>query len=182
MRRWISILLAVILLLGSLSMSVLAEENDDTVENIDTVTEETVADETGGETAVDEEADETDETDESEPASDDEEAAADEDETEPEAAPEFVMGFVRVDKKTVVFEAMNESAVYAVLGAGSVVYAEVSMKTENVGNTWLKLTVETAAAKAGGSEFANAYVRLKSVTPLTADEALALETELNADE
>ena len=182
MRRWISILLAVILLLGSLSMSVLAEENDDTVENIDTVTEETVADETGEETAVDEEADETDETDESEPASDDEEAAADEDETEPEAAPEFVMGFVRVDKKTVVFEAMNESAVYAVLGAGSVVYAEVSMKTENVGNTWLKLTVETAAAKASGSEFANAYVRLKSVTPLTADEALALETELNADE
>ncbi|MBQ3760725.1 MAG: hypothetical protein II875_01790 [Clostridia bacterium] len=203
MRRFLSTLLAVVLLLGSLSLDVFAEDAaggdptpvvaeivpDDVQDDAEEATEQTDGDEPDGlpiaeedesapeDEAAEEDADESEETEEVEETEETEEA----EEAVEEAATEealFVSGYVRVAAKTAVYESMNEGTVYATFAKDSVVFAEISMRSGEYANSWLALTLDTARARNSEEDFVTVYVRLKNVTPLSAEETEAFKAEL----
>ena len=206
MRRFLSTLLAVVLLLGSLSLDVFAEDAaggdptpivaeivpDDIQDEAEEATEQTDGDEPDGlpiaeedesapeDEAAEEDADESEETEEVEETEETEEAEEAVEEVEEAATEEalFVSGYVRVAAKTAVYESMNEAAVYATVAEDSVVFAEISMRSGEYNNSWLALTLDTARARNSEEDFVTVYVRLKNVTPLSAEESEAFKAEL----
>ena len=206
MRRFLSTLLAVVLLLGSLSLDVFAEDAaggdptpvvaeivpDDVQDEAEEATEQTDDDTSDGlpiaeedesapeDEAAEEDADESEETEEVEETEETEEAEEAVEEVEEAATEEalFVSGYVRVAAKTAVYESMNEAAVYATFAEDSVVFAEISMRSGEYNNSWLALTLDTARARNSEEDFVTVYVRLKNVTPLSAEESEAFKAEL----
>ena len=202
MRRWLSMLLTLVMLLSSLSLGAFAEDGADDVSYVpvetigedapESVPAEAPEEDEAGDTAPEDAADADEETAPADEADEEDAAQSEDEDAQPEQTEEtadeaaqaaaFAAGYVLAPKKTAFYETMNENEVYGVFSEDSVVWAEVSMKSNAEGKDWLALTVETEKTKAEEAEFLTVYLRVKAVTPLTKQESEAFEAGFASDE